>query len=217
MIDLRPSLLPVRDQGQRSTCLAFAASACHEHRRGGARQLPDAMSVETLYWAAKQLDGDRRLGTTLSSVTMAAARTGQAWEHLWPYVSDRTEDVGVYEPPEVAIREAGSYRFSLESIDSTWKSIVDSLTSGYPVCIGLVITDVFYTPIDGEIPAPSLGSPELGLHAVVGVGLKSRDGHNRLIIRNSWGTAWGDAGHGYLAEGYLQRYCRMAARVASLI
>jgi hypothetical protein len=40
-----------------------------------------------------------------------------------------------------------------------------------------------------------------GGHAVSVVGYKA-DG--RFIIRNSWGTAWGDKGFGYATEAYIQ-------------
>ena len=43
-------------------------------------------------------------------------------------------------------------------------------------------------------------STKRGGHAVCVVGYRA-DG--RFIIRNSWGTTWGDAGFGYASEAYI--------------
>jgi hypothetical protein len=59
IVDLSGSLGPVRDQGNRGTCLAFATTAGHESTRlsdlGGPRT---DLSEELLYWACKQVDGN---------------------------------------------------------------------------------------------------------------------------------------------------------------
>ena len=60
----------------------------------------------------------------------------------------------------------------------------------------------------GEIPYPRPGDRLEGGHAVVAIGYD--DGKTigkekgALRIRNSWGTAWGDAGYGWLPYAYVE-------------
>jgi hypothetical protein len=82
MIDLRGSLPPARDQGQRGTCVAFAATAAHEQ----CRRFTEDLSEEFLYWACKQRDGvPDSAGTTMTAAFGSLIDTGQATEPIWPY------------------------------------------------------------------------------------------------------------------------------------
>ena len=56
-VDLRALMAPVRDQGQRGTCLAFAVTAAHEVGRSGGSS-PEDLSEEALYWGCKRTDGE---------------------------------------------------------------------------------------------------------------------------------------------------------------
>lgn len=65
----------------------------------------------------------------------------------------------------------------------------------------------------GKIPYPAVGENIVGGHAVVAVGYddtitikNTNDGVERtgaLLIRNSWGTGWGDHGYGWLPYDYV--------------
>jgi C1A family cysteine protease len=60
-----------------------------------------------------------------------------------------------------------------------------------------------------DIPYPRQGDQVAGGHAVMAVGYddnhRTAGGEDEpsLIIRNSWGTGWGDAGYGYLPYRYV--------------
>ena len=66
---------------------------------------------------------------------------------------------------------------------------------------------------DGNLPFPSESESFTGEHAVVAVGYDDnrqitnwRNGQKTfgaLLIRNSWGTAWGDEGYGWLPYDYV--------------
>ena len=110
MIDLRPDLPPIRDQGRRATCVAFAGTANHEWlRRDG-----ETLSVEFLHWAAKARDGlaAGTSGTTLRAATRALADIGQPPEPSWPYDDSRDDRAPAYGPPAGACEAAQQRRLS---------------------------------------------------------------------------------------------------------
>lgn len=69
----------------------------------------------------------------------------------------------------------------------------------------LMLSRAFYNPTaeavihpsDGEAPEPARR------HAVVAVGHGLIGAHRAILIRNSWGERWGDAGYGWLTEPFL--------------
>ncbi len=53
-VDLRLANWPVKDQGQRGTCVAFGTAACFEHHMAQPQQgAPSDRSEQFLYWAIK--------------------------------------------------------------------------------------------------------------------------------------------------------------------
>jgi C1A family cysteine protease len=60
----------------------------------------------------------------------------------------------------------------------------------------------------GEIPFPTEGDSLEGGHAVLAVGYddarKIGKHKGALLIRNSWGTGWGEAGYGWLPYAYVE-------------
>jgi C1A family cysteine protease len=56
----------------------------------------------------------------------------------------------------------------------------------------------------GKIGMPSINDTLIGGHAVIICGYD--DNTMELILRNSWGTYWGDNGYFYLPYEYL-KYC----------
>jgi len=67
---------------------------------------------------------------------------------------------------------------------------------------------------DGKIPYPCSGDSFAGGHAIVAVGYDdgititnsncNQTTTGAFLIRNSWGTEWGDAGYGWLPYEYVK-------------
>lgn len=200
LADLRPTLPPVRDQGQRGTCLAFAVTAAHEVSRPGPA-IPDDLSEEALYWGCKRTDGNWTGGTTFTSASVALTRWGQPLEATWPY--DPTRADGVAYVPSGRAGGEDWFKSGLRAVGTDLSGLRALLDGGTPVALGLEVFDCFFRPdLNGRIQVPAAGSTARGHHAVLAVGHQPTE----LLIRNSWGTTWALGGYAWIADGYVQSH-----------
>ena len=88
--DLRPMLGPVRDQGARPTCLAFAASDAHAALRNGWTPL----SCEFAYYhAQRRAKRPHQSGATLSAMLETLQIDGQPAKAGWAYLDKVPDDI----------------------------------------------------------------------------------------------------------------------------
>jgi C1A family cysteine protease len=120
---------------------------------------------------------------------------GQCNETAWPYGNVDASDHATYYRARVHAR----------SRDDLVEAVRTTLATGRSLLVTLRLTDAWHTvDKNGNIAGPSADDQFLGGHAVVAVGHDPRG--ERILIRNSWGTSWGDAGHAWLTESYLRHY-----------
>jgi C1A family cysteine protease len=196
-------MAPVRDQGQRGTCLAFAVTAAHEVERSGGSppSPPEDLSEEALYWGCKRTDGNWTAGTTFLSASTALGRWGQPLEADWPYDPTRADGVAYSSPTRPGA--SGWFRSGLRKIAVALADVRTHLDGGTPVLLGLTVFDTFYSPdAAGHIADPPSGASARGRHAVLAVGHQT----DELLIRNSWGTTWALAGYAWIGDGYISSH-----------
>ena len=92
------------------------------------------------------------------------------------------------------------------------------LRAGLPSMFGFTVySSISQAGTSGAIPYPALGEKRVGGHAVMAVGYDdkkkiknanpfAKTTTGALLIRNSWGTRWGDDGYGWLPYEYVMRY-----------
>lgn len=199
LIDMRALFGPARNQGPRPTCMAFAASDLHAGLREG--WVP--LSCEYVFYQAQRRAGrPPAAGTLLSSLLDALREDGQPEEEGWPYLPATPTDANSWTPPtDVGALFGRNGKKSDQSLDS----VIGELDQGRPVIILLMLSRSFYVrntrgvvdPADGEAPEPQRR------HAVIAVGHGTVDAQRAILVRNSWGPTWGDAGYGWLTERFL--------------
>lgn len=95
-VDLRHRFGPIRDQGARPTCLAFATSDAHASLRG----TWDALSCEYAFYHAQKRSGrSPTKGAFLNDMLTALRDEGQPIEDAWPYLAQLPPDLSHYNPP----------------------------------------------------------------------------------------------------------------------
>ncbi len=211
--DLRALFGEARDQGERPTCLAFAASDIHAALRAGWRPL----SCEYAFFHAQRRGGrGPKVGARLPDMLDALRDDGQPREESWPYLDALPADPRDWKPPDDVgdvYRRLGVAR--PHSVDE----IISSLNSGVPILVLMYLSMSFYIGgVDGIIMPAAGEDPDYSLrHAVAAVGHGEVGGQRAILVRNSWGTAWGDEGYAWLIETYLApRLIRLAALTEEL-
>jgi hypothetical protein len=205
--DLRPQFGGVRDQGPRPTCLAFATSDAHAALLSPFREL----SVDYLfYYAVQQMPGKNpHHGVSLPATADALLRHGQPHEATWPYSSSLPANLSNWVPPSNCRVLTRSLEFEVKKFND----IKNLLANDRPVVVILNLNDGFYVPdADGTVPEIDPRS-FTGSHAVVAVGHGKVRGVPSLMIRNSWGNAWGLSGHAHLLKDYVDRRTTMISTI----
>ncbi|WP_172448592.1 C1 family peptidase [Caulobacter mirabilis] len=189
-IDLRSLLGPARDQGPRQTCLSFAVSDAH---RASRRHGVD-FSAECLHLrACAVLDQPLEEAVSPFATARVLENFGQVEEEAWPYGSSAAS---MNDSPAFKARQAASGFAPL--------LVRDALQNGQPVVSTLAIGGEFWGVEDqaGLLRARVL--PIEACHAVVIIAVCETDEGAVYLLRNSWGKAWGQAGHVWAHADYMQ-------------
>ena len=219
LVDLRPSFSPVEDQGALGSCTANAAVGLLEYfeKRASGRYV--GASRLFLYKTERDLLGwTGDTGAYLRTAMEALALFGAPPERYWVYdprpASSNTHyDV---EPPAFCYAFGANYQaikyFRLDgpgtTATQTLANIRTFLAGGFPSMFGFPV----YPEYDHTLPSaliayPALSSRSRGGHANVAAGyddnLMIGGDKGALLVRNSWGTGWANAGYGWLSYKYV--------------
>jgi hypothetical protein len=208
--DLRARFGAARDQDPRPTCMAFAASDAHAAARGVWRPL----SVEWAYFhALKQDKTVPHAGATMRGMLAALKSEGQPEEEAWPYIQELFADTLAWVPPNA------SPIFRRDNVirAGTVDAIFASLDADLPVVFTMSISKSFRRPGSGGVIHAIEPLEPRRVHALVGVGYGHQDQDKFLLIRNSWGEAWGVDGYAWVSVAYLTpRLLRVATMAGEL-
>ena len=201
-VDLRNQFTPIKDQGQMGACASFATISVYEYIHKKNKNEDIDLSEYFLYYnaRAKKNGTNEDSGSSLYSNLESMTQKGACLESLCKYrtdVCDEEPTTEAYEDGETRkVKKALNVKCDLENIKS-------AVAEGYPVIISLKIFESF-NPVAGFIPLPSSDEKldeKHGNHAMVICGYS--DDKKVFIVRNSWGTSFGDRGYCYIPYSYI--------------
>jgi hypothetical protein len=180
----------------------FASSDVH----AVSRALPfESLSAEyAFYHAIKRKGGtfDPHAGVPLGPMLAAIEKDGQPLESSWPYLKQLPSDLAGYKPP---FNPGDLYRRASKHVLATFDTICQSLDKGVPLLVTFMPTMNFHRAQAGSPVRSTADDKASGAaHAVVAVGWGDEQSERIVLVRNSWGPKWADAGHAWLAAGCLR-------------
>jgi C1A family cysteine protease len=219
-VDLRAWCSPIEDQSNLGACTAHAGVGLVEYfeRRAFGRHT-DASRL-FLYKVTRNLmrttgDSGAFLRTTMGALTLFGVPPEEYYEYV---IADFDQ-----EPPAFCYAFGQSYQaisyYRLDPPGTTpaalLQQIKSQLSAGLPSMFGFtVFKSIEQASSTGKIPFPVKADKVAGGHAIDAVGYNdgikiknlapgAAQTTGALLIRNSWGTGWGDHGYGWLPYEYV--------------
>ena len=205
--DLRAAWWKINDQGSTGSCVGWGTAdgllRWHFVQAGRIKN-NELLAPRFIWMASKETDAFTTQptsfieteGTSLKSALDVARKFGAVRDSVLPFASGAlyTGDTQTFYATASQLK-IQSY-FNLKVAD--WKSWL--ATKG-PILTRLGVDKTWddATKTNGNLDAYKPNTVRGG-HAVAIVGYKT----DRFIVRNSWGTSWGDKGFGYASQAYAQ-------------
>lgn len=208
-VDLRdnPAMPPVYDQQQIGSCTANGIGAAVEFMLRSEKLTDFMPSRLFIYYNERAMEGSVGFdsGAQIRDGVKSVAKQGVCPEDEWPYDGDPADPDGSWpaghraamKPTSACYAAAsGTTAVVYERVVQQADQIRAVLAAGDPVVFGFTVYASFESEQvaqTGVVPMPGPDEEQLGGHCTVIVGYD--DQATRFLVRNSWGTGWGQGGY----------------------
>lgn len=207
-VDLRTTGFepPIYDQSALGSCTANGVGDIFEYtqrRLGYADYMPSRLFI---YYEERRIINTlgQDSGAFIRDGLRVVNRLGAPHESIWPY------NIGAFTspPPQAAYDDGLNHQATAYmSVDNKREyDVKAALAQGLPVTFGFSVFAWFESPDAQGFCRPVVGQGILGGHCVVLVGYFKQKNTWWGIVRNSWGTGWGQSGYCYMPLRWLCNY-----------
>ena len=209
--------LPIKDQGRRATCAAFASTYALEILLKQ-RQSYLRLSAQSFYWLSKpacQKSPCHKKGSWgLKGFDSLNSGHSLPTDQNCPYNKMAVIGNETQTPLPLSCQEGKIRTVEYEQVEGL-DDILEALKKGWPVIGGFRLTENFYRH-NGLVKlkgAKESSKTHASGHALTIIGaaalpekLHSTEGKICLLVLNSWGSGWGLGGVGCLSENWARKY-----------
>lgn len=202
-VDLRKTDSPIYNQGSLGSCTGNAIGGMFQfvnRKMGHSDFIPSRLFI---YYEERKIMGTikKDSGAFIRDGMKVISKLGVCTEIMWPYNVEKF----TVKPVKSAYVEAKNHQaIEYMRINDTINKMKQCLADGYPFVFGFTVYDSFdaeQVRKTGIMTMPKKSEKSQGGHAVMAIGYDDKKQH--FIIRNSWGTWWGDKGYFYMPYDYI--------------
>jgi C1A family cysteine protease len=201
-VDLRSKCPPVENQKQLGSCTANALVGALEFL-----EVKDGVPFTNLsrlfvYYNERVIENtvSSDSGAQLRDGIKTLAKQGVCPEKMWPYTISKFKN----KPTQICYKNAAQHIILSYQRIQTLKDMKTCLAAGFPFVFGFTVYESFESPPvakTGILPLPARHEKVVGGHAVVAVGYNDAD--KTIVVRNSWGSSWGQKGYFTMPYDYI--------------
>jgi C1A family cysteine protease len=202
-VNLTSKCPAVYDQGDLGSCTgqAIAGAVAFAHRKVESTDLDPSRLF--IYYNERELEGtvSEDAGASIRDGIKVCNQFGVCPEALWPYIISK---FAIKPPPNCYTAALKDKVVKYERLMQSSTAFRSCLATGFPFVFGILVYPSFMTAkvaTTGVVPMPKADEECLGGHAVMCVGYN--DMTRRFIVRNSWGTSWGNRGYFTIPYNYV--------------
>lgn len=202
-VDLTPKMPPVYDQGQLGSCTANAIAGAFEFSIDKETKPDFVPSRLFIYYNERSIEGTVKTdsGANIRDGIKSVNTQGVCPETEWPYTVTKFKTKPLAKCYTDALKDTVK---TYSAVNQDLVSMKTCLAMGYPFVFGFSVYTAFESSSvaqTGIVNLPAKGEKLLGGHAVVCVGYDEPS--QRFIVRNSWGSSWGQKGYFTIPYSYL--------------
>jgi hypothetical protein len=203
--DLRSYAGPILDQGVFGSCMPNSiVSTIDMITRLAGKELAPLSRMQNYADTRNAMGSFNKDSGSIPEIALDMAKTkGIAPESMWKYTPENMYT----QPTEEVYAAASGVKISgwtalniYQHTNGLVNTVKDMLSQGKPVILGFLAKSYFmyqYGPLEDQTNTGS--GPSYGGHATMIVGYDDNLNGGSYIIKNSWGTSWGDNGYGTIS------------------